>query len=121
MSVNELNMTALKRFKSNQQPLLQAQQLITPDNKNEIDKTSVSNIASQLSGIVNLANVYKVDKNNKKIRPDDKEVAALETGLETLSWKKSNKDETEYKIIGKFDENNILYPNNNTHEITPKS
>ena len=111
MSVNELNMTALKRFKSNQQPLLQAQQLITPDNKNEIDKTSVSNIASQLSGIVNLANVYKVDKNNKKIRPDDKEVAALETGLETLSWKKSNKDETEYKIIGKFDENNILYPN----------
>lgn len=111
MSVNELNMTALKRFKSNQQPLLQAQQLITPDNKNEIDKTSVSNIASQLSGIVNLANVYKVDKNNKKIIPDDKEVAALETGLETLSWKKSNKDETEYKIIGKFDENNILYPN----------
>lgn len=111
MSVNELNMTALKRFKSNQQPLLQAQQLITPDNKNEIDKTSVSNIASQLSGIVNLTNVYKVDKNNKKIIPDDKEVAALETGLETLSWKKSNKDETEYKIIGKFDENNILYPN----------
>ena len=111
MSVNELNMTALKRFKSNQQPLLQAQQLITPDNKNEIDKTSTSIIASQLSGIVNLTNVYKVDKNNKKIRPDDKEVAALETGLETLSWKKSNKDETEYKIIGKFDENNILYPN----------
>lgn len=111
MSVNELNMTALKRFKSNQQPLLQAQQLITADNKNEIDKTSVSNIASQLSGIVNLTNVYKVDKNNKKTKPDDNEIAALETGLETLSWKKSNKDETEYKIIGKFDENNILYPN----------
>jgi len=111
MSVNELNISALKRFKSNQQPLLQAQQLITPDNKNEIDKTSTSIIASQLSGIVNLANVYKVDKNNKKIIPDDKEVAALETGLETLSWKKNNKDETEYKIIGKFDENNILYPN----------
>ena len=111
MSVNELNMTALKRFKSNQQPLLQAQQLITPDNKNEIDKTSISNIASQLSGIVNLANVYKVDKKNTKIIPDDKEIAALETGLESLSWKKNNKDETEYKIIGKFDENNILYPN----------
>lgn len=111
MSVNELNMTALKRFKSNQQPLLQAQQLITPDNKNEIDKTSTSIIASQLSGIVNLTNVYRVDGNNKKIRPNDKEIAALETGLETLSWKKSNKDETEYKIIGKFDENNILYPN----------
>ena len=111
MSVNELNMTALKRFKSNQQPLLQAQQLITPDNKNEIDKTSISNIASQLSGVVNLTNVYRVDKNNKKVIPDDKEIAALETGLESLSWKKNNKDETEYKIIGKFDENNILYPN----------
>lgn len=111
MSVNELNMTALKRFKSNQQPLLQAQKLITPDNKNEIDKTSISNIASQLSGIVNLTNVYRVDKNNKKVIPDDKEIAALETGLESLSWKKNNKDETEYKIIGKFDENNILYPN----------
>jgi hypothetical protein len=111
MSVNELNMAAIKRFKSNQQPLLQAQQLITPDNKNEIDKTSISNVASQLSGIVNLANVYKVDNNNKKIIPNDKEIASLETGLETLSWKKNNKDETEYKIIGKFDENNILYPN----------
>jgi hypothetical protein len=111
MSVNELNMIALKRFKSNQQPLLQAQQLITPDNKNEIDKTSISNVASQLSGIVNLANVYKVDNNNKKIIPNDKEIAALETGLETLSWKKNNKDETEYKIIGKFNEDNILYPN----------
>jgi hypothetical protein len=111
MSVNELNMTALKRFKSNQQPLLQAQQLITPDNKNEIDKTSISNVASQLSGIVNLTNVYRVDQNNKKVIPDDKEIASLETGLESLSWKKNNKDETEYKIIGKFDENNILYPN----------
>jgi len=111
MSVNELNMTALKRFKSNQQPLLQSQQLITPDNKNEIDKTSISNIASQLSGVVNLTNVYKVDKNNKKIIPDDTEIADLETGLESLSWKKNNEDETEYKIIGKFDENNILYPN----------
>jgi hypothetical protein len=111
MSVNELNMTALKRFKSNQQPLLQAQQLITPDNKNEIDKTSISNVASQLSGIVNLTNVYRVDQNNKKVIPDDKEITALETGLESLSWKKNNKDETEYKIIGKFDENNILYPN----------
>ena len=111
MSVNELNMTALKRFKSNQQPLLQAQQLITPDNKNEIDKTSISNIASQLSGIVDLTNVYRIDKNNKKIIPDDKEIAALETGLESLSWKKNNKDETEYKIIGKFNEDNILYPN----------
>lgn len=111
MSVGALNMAALKRFKSNQQPLLQAQQLITPDNKNEIDKTSVSNIASQLSGIVDLTNVYRIDKNNKKIIPDDDEVAALETGLETLSWKKSNKDETEYKIIGKFNEDNILYPN----------
>ena len=111
MSVGALNMAALKRFKSNQQPLLQAQQLITPDNKNEIDKTSISNIASQLSGVVNLTNVYRVDKNNKKVIPDDKEIAALETGLESLSWKKNNKDETEYKIIGKFDENNILYPN----------
>ena len=111
MSVSELNMTALKRFKSNQQPLLQAQQLITPDNKNEIDKTSISNIASKLSGIVDLTNVYRIDKNNKKIIPDDKEVAALETGLESLSWKKNNKDETEYKIIGKFNEDNILYPN----------
>lgn len=111
MSVDELNLSALKRFKSNQQPLLQAQQLITPDNKNEIDKTSISNIASQLSGIVDLTNVYRIDKNNKKIIPDVKEVAALETGLESLSWKKNNKDETEYKIIGKFNEDNILYPN----------
>ena len=111
MSVGELNMAALKRFKSNQQPLLQAQQLITPDNKNEIDKTSTSIIASQLSGIVDLTNVYRIDKNNKKIIPDDKEIAALETGLESLSWKKNNKDETEYKIIGKFNEDNILYPN----------
>ena len=111
MSVNELNMAALKRFKSNQQPLLQAQQLITPDNKNEIDKTSTSIIASQLSGIVDLTNVYRIDKNNKKIIPDEKEIAALETGLESLSWKKNNKDETEYKIIGKFNEDNILYPN----------
>ena len=91
---------------------MKAQLMITPDKDNKLDGRKLVDLASQLSGIVDKTNVYRRDKNGKTVRVNDDVVADLAKELDNLQYRKTNDEESKYKIIGKFDEDSIFYPNN---------
>lgn len=113
ISVNELNARVLQQYRLNQNATLnEAQLMITPDKDNKLDGRKLVDLASQLSGIVDKTNVYRRDKNGKTVRVNDDVVADLAKELDNLQYRKTNDEESKYKIIGKFDEDSIFYPNN---------
>lgn len=113
ISFKEINARALQQYKTNQNAVInEAQLMITPDKDNKLDGTKLVDLASQLSGIVDKTNVYRRDKNGKTVRVNDDVVADLAKELDNLQYKKDNKEESKYKIIGKFNEDSIFYPNN---------
>jgi len=113
ISFKEINARALQQYKVNQNAVInEAQLMITPDKDNKLDGTKLVDLASQLSGIVDKTNVYRRDKNGKTVRVNDDVIADLAKELDNLQYKKDNKEESKYKIIGKFDEDSIFYPNN---------
>lgn len=113
ISFKEINARALQQYKTNQNAVInEAQLMITPDKDNKLDGTKLVDLASQLSGIVDKTNVYRRDKNGKTERVNDDVVADLAKELDNLQYKKDNKEESKYKIIGKFNEDSIFYPNN---------
>ncbi len=113
ISFKEINARALQQYKVNQNAVINESQLmITPDKDNKLDGTKLVDLASQLSGIIDKTNVYRRDKNGKTVRVNDDVIADLAKELDNLQYKKDNKEESKYKIIGKFDEDSIFYPNN---------
>lgn len=113
ISFKEINARALQQYKTNQNAVInEAQLMITPDKDNKLDGTKLVDLASQLSGIVDKTNVYRRDKNGKTVRVDDDVVADLAKELDNLQYRKTNDEESKYKIIGKFNEDSIFYPNN---------
>ncbi len=113
MTPNELNARAVQNYKASQNAMLtEAVKMITFDEKNELNGRTPAEAAAYLSTIVDKTTVYRRDKNGKTEPINDKIVADIAKELDNLQYKKDNKEESKYKIIGKFDEDSIFYPNN---------
>jgi hypothetical protein len=113
MTVNELNARAIKNYRASQNAMLtEAVTMVTFDEKNELNGRTPAEAAAYLSTIVDKTTVYRRDKNGVTKPVDDTVVADIAKQLDNLQYKKDNKEESKYKIIGKFDEDSIFYPNN---------
>jgi hypothetical protein len=113
ISVNELNARAIKNYRASQNAMLtEAVTMVTFDEKNELNGRTPAEAAAYLSTIVDKTTVYRRDKNGVTKPVDDTVVADIAKQLDNLQYKKDNKEESKYKIIGKFDEDSIFYPNN---------
>jgi len=113
ISVNELNARAIKNYRASQNAMLtEAVTMITFDEKNELNGRTPSEAAAYLSTIADKTTIYRRDKNGSTKPVDDTVVADIVKQLDNLQYKKDNKEESKYKIIGKFDEDSIFYPNN---------
>lgn len=113
ISVNELNARAFQQFKSSQNAMLtEAVKMVTFDEKGELNGRTPSEAAAYLSTIVDKTTVYRRDKNGNTKSVDDNVIADIAKELDNIQYKKNNKEESKYKIIGKFDEDSIFYPNN---------
>jgi hypothetical protein len=113
ISVNELNARAVQNYRASQNAMLtEAVTMVTFDEKNELNGRTPSEAAAYLSTIVDKTTVYRRDKNGSTKPVNDTVVADLAKELDNLQYKKNNKEESKYKIIGKFDEDSIFYPNN---------
>lgn len=109
----ELNARAVQQYRINQNAMLtEAVTMVTFDEKNELSGRTPSEAAAYLSTIVDKTTVYRRDKNGNTKPVNDNVVADLAEELDKLQYKKDNKEESKYKIIGKFDEDSIFYPNN---------
>ena len=113
ISVNELNARAVQNYRASQNAMLtEAVTMVTFDEKNELNGRTPSEAAAYLSTIVDKTTVYRRDKNGSTKPVNDIVIADLAKELDNLQYKKDNKEESKYKIIGKFDEDSIFYPNN---------
>ena len=113
ISVNELNARAVQNYRASQNAMLtEAVTMVTFDEKNELNGRTPAEAAAYLSTIVDKTTVYRRDKNGSTKPVNDTVVADLVKELDNLQYKKNNKEESKYKIIGKFDEDSIFYPNN---------
>jgi hypothetical protein len=109
----ELNARAVQQYKINQNTMLtEAVKMVTFDEKNELNGRTPAEAAAYLSTIVDKTTVYRRDKNGNTKEVNDTVVADIAEELDKLQYKKDNKEESKYKIIGKFDEDSIFYPNN---------
>jgi len=109
----ELNARAVQQYRINQNAMLtEAVTMVTFDEKNELSGRTPSEAAAYLSTIVDKTIVYRRDKNGNTKPVNDIVVADLAEELDKLQYKKNSKEESKYKIIGKFDEDSIFYPNN---------
>lgn len=113
ISVNELNARAVQQYRASQNAMItEAVTMVTFDEKGELNGRTPSEAAAYLSTIVDKTTVYRRDKNGNTKPVNDNVVADLAKELDNLQYKKNNKEESKYKIIGKFDEDSIFYPNN---------
>ena len=113
ISVNELNARAVQQYRTSQNAMItEAVTMVTFDEKGELNGRTPSEAAAYLSTIVDKTTVYRRDKNGNTKPVNDNVVADLAEELDNLQYKKDNKEESKYKIIGKFDEDSIFYPNN---------
>jgi len=113
MTPNELNARAVQNYRASQNAMLtEAVTMVTFDEKNELNGRTPAEAAAYLSTIVDKTTVYRRDKNGVTKPVDDTVVADIAKQLDNLQYKKDNKEESKYKIIGKFDEDSIFYPNN---------
>ena len=113
ISVNELNARAVQQYRTSQNAMItEAVTMVTFDEKGELNGRTPSEAAAYLSTIVDKTTVYRRDKNGNTKPVNDNVVADLAKELDNLQYKKDNKQESKYKIIGKFDEDSIFYPNN---------
>ena len=113
ISVNELNARAVQNYRASQNAMLtEAVTMVTFDEKGELNGRTPSEAAAYLSTIVDKTTVYRRDKNGSTKPVNDNVIADLAKELDNLQYKKDNKEESKYKIIGKFDEDSIFYPNN---------
>lgn len=113
MSPNELNARAVQQYKISQNAMVtEAVKMVTFDEKNELNGRTPAEAAAYLSTIVDKTTVYRRDKNGNTKEVNDAVVADIAKELDNLQYKKDNKEESKYKIIGKFDEDSIFYPNN---------
>jgi hypothetical protein len=109
----ELNARAVQQYRINQNAMLtEAVTMVTFDEKNELNGRTPAEAAAYLSTIVDKTTVYRRDKNGVTKPVDDTVVADIAEELDKLQYKKNSKEESKYKIIGKFDEDSIFYPNN---------
>ena len=109
----ELNARAVQQYRINQNAMItEAVTMVTFDEKNELNGRTPSEAAAYLSTIVDKTTVYRRDKNGNTKPVNVDVVADLAEELDKLQYKKNSKEESKYKIIGKFDEDSIFYPNN---------
>jgi hypothetical protein len=119
MSSHEINIRALQQYNSKEKTQISLfQKMLTLDKDGKIDGAKVKDEALRLSGIVDQVEVFKFDEKGNKSIPNDDVIKGISKGLEDFyndeksdsgGWFSGGK--TDYRIIGKYDENSLLHPN----------
>lgn len=119
MSSHEINIRALQQYNSKEKTQISLfQKMLTLDKDGKIDGAKVKDEALRLSGIVDQVEVFKFDEKGNKSIPNDDVIKGISKGLEDFyndeksdsgGWFSGGK--TDYRIVGKYDENSLLHPN----------